>query len=174
MTDISIRESRPDEAAAILSLYPEIFPEEDLRPLVEGLLKRRESVLSLVALAGDKIIGHVIFTLCEVEGNPDQVALLGPLGVLPDWQGRGTGSALIRAGFNRMAEHSVPHICVLGDPDFYGRYGFMPENRIKPPYALPVEWEAAWQSFTPNGESATISGTFSPPEPWRNPSLWLP
>lgn len=80
MNPYVIRQSTPEEAAAIVGIYPAIFPEEDLQPLVRDLLDEGEAVLSLVAVAEDAIIGHVVLTLCTVEGSTDQVGLLGPLG----------------------------------------------------------------------------------------------
>lgn len=174
MTAYTIRQSTPEEAVAITGIYPAIFPEEDLQPLVRDLLQEGESVLSLVAVAEDEIIGHVVLTLCAVEGKADQIGLLGPLGILPDRQGQGIGRALVQAGFEAMKERGVTKVCVLGDPDFYSRYGFEAEKDIKPPYDLPAEWDGAWQSVTLDDNAAPLTGTLTPPKPWQNKALWLP
>jgi len=174
MITYSIRPSTSEEAEAIIGIYPTIFPEEDLQPLVRNLLHEGNDVLSLVAVAGDEIIGHVVFTLCVVEGSTDHVGLLGPLGVLPDRQGQGIGRALVQAGFEAMTQRGVTKVCVLGDPDFYGRYGLEAEKDIKPPYDLPAEWDDAWQSVMLDGKAAPTTGTLTPPKPWQNKALWLP
>ena len=174
MATYSIRQSTSGEAAEIVGLYPAIFPEEDLQPLVRDLLCEGKDVLSLVAVTGDKIIGHVVFTLCAIVSGAEQVGLLGPLGVLPDRQGQGIGRALIQAGFQAMKKRSIAKVCVLGDPDFYGRYGFGAEKDIKPPYDLPAEWDGAWQSVLLDDKAPTVTGTLTPPRPWQNKALWLP
>ena len=174
MTAYSIRLSIPEEAAAIISIYPAIFPEEDLQPLVRDLLDEGEAVLSLVAAAGDDVIGHVVFTLCTVEGSAEHIGLLGPLGVLPDRQGQGIGRALVQAGFEAMKQRGIAKVCVLGDPDFYGRYGFEAEKDIEPPYDLPAEWDGAWQSVLLDDNAAPVTGTLTPPKPWQKQALWLP
>jgi len=174
MTAYSIRPSTPEEAEAIIGIYPAIFPEEDLQPLVRALLDEGKDVLSLVAVAGDEIIGHVALTLCAVEGSADQVGLLGPLGVLSDRQGQGIGRALVQAGFDAMKERGIAKVCVLGDPGFYGRYGFEAEKDIKPPFDLPAEWDGAWQSVMLDDKAPPVTGTLTPPKPWQNKALWLP
>jgi putative acetyltransferase len=174
MTTYSIRPSTPEEAEAIIGIYPAIFPEEDLQPLVRDLLDEGEAVLSLGAVAEDEIIGHVVFTLCAVEGSTEHIGLLGPLGVLPDRQGQGIGRALVQAGFEAMKQRGIAKVCVLGDPDFYGRYGFEAEKDIKPPYDLLAEWGGAWQSVMLNDNAAPVTGTLTPPKPWQNKALWLP
>lgn len=90
---IKIRPSTPEENAEIIGIYPAIFPEENLQPLVRDLLDEGEAVLSLVAVAGDEIIGHVVLTLCAVAESAEHIGFLGPLGVLPDRQGQGIGRA---------------------------------------------------------------------------------
>ncbi len=174
MNPYVIRQSTPEEAAEIVGIYPAIFPEEDLQPLVRDLLDEGEAVLSLVAVAGDAIIGHVVLTLCTVEGNTDQVGLLGPLGTLPDSQGQGIGRALIQAGFEALKQRGISKVCVLGDPNFYSRYGFETEKNIKPPYDLPAEWDGAWQSVLLDDNATPVTGTLTPLRPWQNKALWLP
>jgi len=171
---IKIRQSAAEEAAGIVSIYPTIFPEEDLQPLVRDLLHEGKDVLSLVAVAGDEIIGHEVLTLCALEGSAEHIGLLGPLGVLPNRQGQGIGSALIQAGFEAMKQRGISKVCVLGDPDFYGRYWFEAETSIKPPYDLPAEWDGAWQSVLLDDNAAPIASTLTPPKPWQNKALWLP
>ena len=63
---------------------------------------------------------------------------------------------------------------VLGDPAYYGRFGFVPEESVTPPYPLPEEWADAWQSL--RREPATIleDGALSLPAAWMDPALWGP
>jgi len=174
MERIEIRESVQGDLAAIERLYPDAFPDEDLLPLVRGLLQGTVDVLSLAGIIDSSLVGHVIFTTCDLAGNNNKVALLGPLAVASAWQKQGIGSELMRAGLYRLEKAGVSHICVLGDPAYYERFGFTPEARITPPYALPPEWSDAWQSMSLGSTERPISGKLSVPEPWLSPALWLP
>ena len=95
LDELQIRESRPDDSAAIRSLYPEAFPDEDLLPLVRDLLNDSVVTISFVATIDTRIVGHVIFTRCGVVGNSVNASLLGPLAVAPAWQRKGIGSAIV-------------------------------------------------------------------------------
>lgn len=172
--DIDIRETGPDDLAALEALYPAAFPAEDLLPLVRDLLKEGAAVLSLAAVAGARPVAHVAFTTCGLTGGSDKAALLAPLAVAPDRQGRGIGSALVRAGLRRLARAGVAHVFVLGDPAYYGRFGFVPEHRVAPPYPLPAAWREAWQSLALDGAQAPPAGKLTVPRPWRDPKLWAP
>jgi len=171
---IEIRESLPSDIASIEKLYPNAFPDEDLLPLVKELLQETPIVLSLVGIAGTSLVGHVIFTTCGIAGDTDEVALLGPLAVVASWQRQGIGSAIVRAGLQRLKNNSVIRVFVLGDPAYYGRLGFIPEVGVMPPYPLPEEWRRAWQSINLRGPESPSRGTLSVPQPWLQPALWAP
>jgi len=169
-----IRESNRDDSAAIESLYPEAFPDENLLPLVRSLLNDTVIAISLVATIDTRIAGNAIFTKCGVIGNNVDVALLGPLAVAPAWQRQGIGSALVRAGLKRLEEAGVNRVFVLGDPTYYGRFGFLPESLVEPPFSLPVEWEGAWQSINLGEANTRSPGKLSVPPQWLQPALWAP
>ncbi len=171
---IDIRESLADDVAAIEALYPKAFPDEDLLPLVRSLLEEESLVLSLVGMAGEVLAGHVLFTTCGLAGKTASVALLGPIAVAPDRQRRGIGGALVRAGLQRLNNAGTQRVCVLGDPAYYGRFGFAPDDRIAPPYPLPEEWRGAWQSLSLRTGEPPLQGQLSVPQPWRQPALWAP
>lgn len=172
MEEIEIRESEPGDFASIEKLYPDVFPDEDLLPLVKELLQEAPDILSLAGIINSSLVGHVIFTICEISESSIKVALLGPLAVATNWQRQGIGSAIVRAGLQRLENDSVSHVYVLGDPAYYGRLGFMPEVGVVPPYSLPAEWLGAWQSKSlPNAEPPQ-PGKLSVPRPWRKPELW--
>jgi putative acetyltransferase len=84
------------------------------------------SRLSLVALLDEKIVGHILFTeasLCQ-NNNQWRGKGLAPLSVLPEYQNHGIGSALIRTGLDALWKQNDDFVIVLGDPEFYSRYGF--------------------------------------------------
>ncbi len=172
--NLKIRDSASADFGAIESMYPKAFPDEDLVPLVRDLLPDTTVAISIVGEIDSEIVGHVIFTKCGIAGKQVNAALLAPLAVTPAWQGQGVGSALVRAGLQRMNDENVHFVYVLGDPAFYGRLGFLPESSIRPPYRLPAEYEGAWQSQNLRKTEATPSGELSVPKQWRQPLLWAP
>ena len=166
-----IRKSMRDDIAGIIAMYPEAFPDEDLVPVVRNLLNDESIALSLVATGEQGIVGNVIFTTCGVEGNDTRAALLGPLAFAPDCQRQGIGSALVRDGLRQLEDAGFDLVCVLGDPNYYGRFGFVPERQVATPYPLPADWADAWQSQY-LGEATAAAGTLLVPPPWQHPELW--
>jgi putative acetyltransferase len=81
---------------------------------------------------------------------------------------------LVRAGLRQLKDKDVRFVCVLGDPAFYGRLGFLPESSISPPFRLPEKYDGAWQSQYLCNMGAAYSGELSVPKQWRQPSLWIP
>lgn len=153
------------ELAALASLYRDAFPEEDLTGLVAELAPR-DDVLSLAARENSRMVGHVCYTTCTIDGGGTAI-LLGPLAVASDRQHKGVGTALIGEGFARF--RAVPML-VLGDPAYYSRFGFTEEPNITTPYAIPAEWAPAWQSVVPDGTAP--SGSLHVPPPWQDSALW--
>ena len=171
---LKIRESKPADLTELESFYPEAFPDEDLLPLVRDLLSDTAIVLSLVAETDKAVVGHVIFTQCSVPGSGVNAALLGPLAVAPEHQRRAVGTTLVLEGLQRLGEAGAGLVCVLGDPAYYGRFGFVRESTVEPPYSLPAEWDSAWQSQRLQPAAAGCTGVLKVPRPWRKPALWLP
>ncbi len=169
-----IRDSREGDIAGLEALYPAAFPDEDLLPLVRTLLPDTAIVVSLVATFDREVAGHVIFTYSGVADSEAKAALLGPLGVLPSRQKQGIGSALVRAGLQRMQDAGVGLVCVLGDPGYYERFGFATDADVAPPYRLPAEWAEAWQSQRLGGDRTPCAGKLLVPDQWLEPALWLP
>lgn len=169
---LEVRPSRPADAAALDMLYGAVFPDEELRPMVRALEALDADVISLIADAEGAVVGHVAFTLCGVAGADVRVALLGPLAVHPSWRKRGLGAALVRAGLADAAEAQARGALVLGDPAYYARFGFAPERRIAPPYALPDGWADAWRSLSLTEAPLELDGELLAPPPWRRPELW--
>ncbi|MEM6382527.1 MAG: N-acetyltransferase [Pseudomonadota bacterium] len=165
-----IRDYGPIDRDAIMELYPRAFPEEDLLPLVRELLAAPEA-FSLVADADGAIVGHIGFTACAVAGNRDRLSMLAPLAVDPDHQRRGIGKGLIAAGIERLEAEGYAKLLVLGDPAYYGQWGFAQESGITPP-AIPGNWAPAWQSRELAGLPCKAAGRLMVPEFWDKPEYW--
>ncbi len=83
--------------------------------------------LDLVACDGERIVGNVVCSKAKVinEKQEFEVLSMGPLAVLPEYQGRGIGSLLIKAVINKARELGYKGIVIYGNPDFYHRFGFV-------------------------------------------------
>ena len=169
-----VRTSVSADAAAIDALYPDAFPEEDLLPLVRKLLSEPTMVLSLVGVMDARVVGHACFTRCGDLGNGLSTALLGPVAVAPGSQKQGVGGSMIKAGFQELEKEGVSRLFVLGDPAYYGRFGFKQDSLVETPCPIPAEWGSAWQSRLLGESSAPCAGKLTVPEPWRQPGLWAP
>ena len=108
MSEFEICESQSSDATQIEQLYVAAFPDEDLIELVRELLELRESVISLVGICENKVVGHISFTFCHVEGGKDKVALLAPLAVTPTLHKQVIGSTLVETGFKYTPFTSEP------------------------------------------------------------------
>tara|TARA_R110002126_G_scaffold291732_1_gene456141 strand:+ start:474 stop:1007 length:534 start_codon:yes stop_codon:yes gene_type:complete len=171
-----IRETAEVELPRILAVYPLAFPDEDLRSLVSALIEGEADALSLGAFDGDMAVGHILFTLFDGEGTQDKGAgaLLAPLAVLPEYQRQGVGSALVSQGLEQLSSMGTRQVFVLGDPNYYGRFGFQAEENVAPPYPLPEEWRGAWQSMVLGDARPLTPGQCRLPEAWMEPALWQP
>lgn len=170
----SIVEAGLPHLPALMALYPQAFPEEDLTGLLRELIEGEASVLSLVATEGEAVIGHVLFTRFDGEETHARGALLGPLAVLPAKQGTGLGARLVEEGLARLEDEGTRQVLVLGDPGYYGRFGFRTEQQVLPPYKLPVDWWEAWQAVRLGKAAPLTPGPITLPEAWMRPGLWLP
>jgi putative acetyltransferase len=167
-----VRESRQSDMDMILQVYCDAFPVEDLRPLVRELLSGKFGVLSLVAVRKVEIVGHIAFTPCRIDVQRPEIALLGPLAVASAMQRKGIGSALIREGLRQLERSGFSRVQVLGDPAYYGRFGFLPDYAVSAPYELPAEWHEAWRFLSIGEENSRVSGKLDVPPPWRKANLW--
>ncbi len=172
ISKLDIRECRPRDVTEIEQLYVDVFPDEDLVPLVRKLLGLRQSVISLVGSLDNIIVGHIGFTFCHVEGGKSKVALLGPLAVTPTLHKQRIGSTLVQTGFKHLENSKICYVLVLGDPAYYSRFGFKAEDKVVTPYPLPAEWRGAWQSIKLCDVETSLEGKLSVPGPWRQISLW--
>lgn len=169
-----IRDLGPDALGDVSKIYPRAFPDEDLLPLVTGLLRGTDTILSLGAFRGNMLIGHVIFTMFDdrEQNFAGAGALLGPLCVHPEYQCQGVGSVLVRTGFDRLSASGTRQVFVLGDPSYYKRFGFRAEHAVLPPYPLPEDWAGAWQSRCLGASAPLTPGRCKLPELWMQKSLW--
>lgn len=141
-----IRKEIPDDYETVYAVVKSAFDSAEEadgneQDLVCDLRKGESFVpeLSLVAEIDGKIVGHVLFTEAEVDNVT--VLALAPVSVLPDYQGKGIGAALINEGHRIATELGYPYSVVLGHEKYYPRMGYKPASGfgIKPPFDVPDE-----------------------------------
>lgn len=128
MNSFFIRQELPDDAPGISEVHLQAFGQDGESRLVDAL--RNDGVvnpdLSFVAVHGERIIGHILFTPVQiVSGMVASPALaLAPLGVHQDYQCRGIGAALIEEGLDECRRLGHHIVIVVGHPLYYPRFGF--------------------------------------------------
>ena len=133
MAEPSIREERPSDAAAIGALLRVVFAGDDEAALVDRLRAGGELMVSLVAESDGQIVGHTAFSRAgiEVDGEKLDAAWLAPVAVAAEHQAKGIGSAMIRQGLQRCGAQGFGCAVVVGNPDYYFRFGFGPAPGLR-------------------------------------------
>ena len=88
-----------------------------------------------MAVDADAVIGHVLTARGDLGGH--EAIAVAPLAVSPSHQGRGVGSALMNELLRRAEAAGQPLVALLGNPAYYGRFGFEPAGPLNIWY-LPV------------------------------------
>jgi putative acetyltransferase len=100
-----------------------------------------KATVALVAAREHEIVGHVLFSPVTITSTAGMIAGLGlaPLAVVPPLQRRGIGSLLVRRGLAACRAGGHRFVVVLGHPDYYPRFGFVPARRfgVRSTYAVP-------------------------------------
>ena len=128
-----IVEEKPVDAQGIRKVNLEAFKTQSEANLVDQLRDTCAVFISLVAKCKDKVIGHILFTPVQILA-PGKMSITGiglaPLAVLPEYQRRRIGSALCRSGLEKVNLLGYPFIVVLGNPEYYARFGFKPAKNV--------------------------------------------
>lgn len=137
--NLVIREETPDDHAQVFLIHKACFETTAEATLVETLRKKGDPVISLVACLDRSVVGHILFSRATVNSTRGTVPAmaLGPLAVLARFRKRGIGSALVREGFRSCLAQAHSLVFVVGDPDFYRRFGFQSASPLGLHYAEP-------------------------------------
>lgn len=139
-----IRDEEDRDLQAVREIVSAEFDTGGEAELVDQLRAEADPRISLVAEEDGVIVGHVMFSPVTVDEHPEAKLMgLAPLAVLYDYQGRGIGSALVRAGLERCRELGVLGVVVVGHPDYYPRFGFAPASR----FGLKCEYDVPEDAF---------------------------
>lgn len=112
--------------------------------LVDKLRVQARPVISLVAEENGKVVGHILFSAVTLSGHPEvKIMGLAPMAVEPEHQRKGIGSALVRAGLEQCERLGFTAVVVLGHPEYYPRFGFLPSSR----FGIDCEYEVPEEAF---------------------------
>ena len=130
-----IRHARASDHAAIAAVVTAAFGRPDEAALVERLRTDEDTLFELVAEQDGEVVGHVLFSRLWAD-RYNLYGALAPLAVRPDRHRQGIGSKLVRAGLESAREFGCHGVLVLGDPAYYGRFGFSAQaaRQVKAPY----------------------------------------
>ena len=142
---VFIRSEEPEDLPLIDQINLAAFGRSGEGKLIRAL---RESDawlpgLSLLAATAEEVIGHLLFTRIHIVGDGQvwPTVALAPMAVLPDWQGQQIGTLLVQVGLQTVAREGHDSVIVLGHPDYYPRFGFVPASQwgIRCPFPVPGE-----------------------------------
>jgi putative acetyltransferase len=164
---LRLRAEVPGDGEAIRAVHERAFGRPDEARVVDQVRTTRafRPELSLVAEEDGRIVGHVLLSATRLEDR--DVLLLGPIGVLPEWQRHGIGSALVLEGLRRAEADGEPLVLLEGDPAYYSRFGFRlaAELGIEAPEGAPAQYVQArpLAAYTPELRGrATYPPAFRP------------
>lgn len=134
--NVDTRQELEEDREGIRNVNLESFPAADEADLVDRLWEDGSLVFSLVAIAVGQVVSHVAFSRMA---SPERTLGLGPVGVLPEFRRQGIAAELIREGLQLARADDWQAVFVLGDPAYYGRFGFSVEDAraFETPYAEP-------------------------------------
>ncbi len=165
-----IRREAPTDVDAVDEVHARAFASDLMLPVEVALLRALRAssswlpALSLVAEDGSgQLVGHVVCTRGRVERTA--AVALGPIGVLPDHQGRGVGTALMHSVIAAADASNEPLVALLGEPAFYRRFGFVPGADLA--IAAPeLDWGDYFQVRVLSAYRPAMAGTFRYAEPF--------
>jgi putative acetyltransferase len=174
---VIVRRERPADHRAVHALHLAAFAVDPVTgarreprdvpeaPLVDDLREDAGFLphLALVAVDGDDVVGHVLATRAWLEPLGSPALGLGPLGVQPAVQGRGTGTVLVHALLAVAEACEEPLVALLGSPGYYRRFGFVPATDLGITAPEPA-WGEHFQARRPVPGTAT--GTFRYADPF--------
>jgi len=140
---MNIRKEKDSDKDKIWKVNAEAFETEAEANLVNALRDSGVPIISLVAEEDEEIVGHILFTPVKLIDDDSGLKLIGlaPMAVLTELQKKGIGSQLVKTGIENCSTQGYDAVVVLGHPEYYPKFGFIPSVKygIKSEYDVPDE-----------------------------------
>lgn len=138
-----IRLEKPEDQIGIRHINTEAFDTDAEANLIDALRKSGIPLISLVAEQNGELVGHILFSPVTLEADNYSISIAGlaPMAVAPAFQKREIGSMLVEEGLKYCEKAGYAAVVVLGHPDYYPRFGFIPSVNygIKSEFDVPAE-----------------------------------
>ena len=156
MSMMSIRTATPGDRAAIRLVEEHAFGQKMEAGLADALVESGDTVMELVAEEDGQVVGHILFSRLFVQngGKTFAAVALAPLAVEPSFHGSGIGGALIREAHVRLKQAGEKLAIVLGDPAYYGRFGYAHDRaqKFESDYQCDALQAVAWGEAPESGK----------------------
>jgi len=141
---MQIRPENPGDGPIVRAIHEAAFETPAEAGLVELLREQASPIVSIVAEVEGTVVGHILFSPVTLEGHSElKVMGLAPMAVAPDFQNEGIGSILVEEGLDECRNLGTEAVVVLGHPNYYPRFGFVPSTR----FAIDSEYEVPEEVF---------------------------
>jgi putative acetyltransferase len=176
---VTVRVMRLDEFAAMRELSIAAFGgDQNIGQLLDALRESWawEDDLSFVAEDDGQLVGHVLYShaILDTPRRLQDVLVLSPVGVCPDWQQHGIGGELIAASLTVLRLRSEPLVFLEGHPDYYSRFGFVRAGElgfVAPSVRIPAA--AFMVHLMPSYEPSMTGALVYPDAFWRADAVGL-
>jgi predicted N-acetyltransferase YhbS len=141
---IHIKKETQEDYEAIDEVNKLAFDQEFEGQMVRKIRNGQNFIeeLSLVAFDETTVVGHILLSKIKIEGEREHETLaLAPMAVKPEYQQKGIGKKLVRAGLKKAKDLGFGSVIVLGHSDYYPQFGFQKASQwnIKCPFNVPDE-----------------------------------
>ena len=140
-----VRPEKPEDIPAIRIVNERAFGRTAEADLVDALRRNGKAAISLVADDDGRVVGHIFFGAVTIQSRETELTGIGlaPLAVIPERQKQRIGSMLMGHGLRRCREEDHPFLVVLGHPNYYPRFGFVPASN----FGIKSEYDVADEVF---------------------------
>ena len=107
--------------------------------IVNALRAADSLTISLVAEIDGRLVGHIALSPVTLSDKSENWYGLGPVSVLPAYQKQGIGTSLVNEGIGRLKDLGAEGCVLVGDPNFYQRFGFRSPDGLKHEGGVPQE-----------------------------------
>ncbi|MGH8607986.1 MAG: GNAT family N-acetyltransferase [Gammaproteobacteria bacterium] len=141
---VLVRDEEQQDWVAVHAVNASAFETPAEANLVVALREQARPIVSLVAVEAETVVGHIMFSPVSLSGHPDlNIMGLAPMAVMPEYQRKGIGSALVRAGLDRCKQLGFGAVVALGHSKYYPRFGYSPSAR----FGIGCEYEVPEEVF---------------------------